>query len=520
MSRISINTTRKYGFFFSLMIMIGSIVGIGIFFKNYQVFNATGGDTTLIISAWAIGGIISLMTALSFVDISRLSLNTKMPFRKWSHMFISKRYSDFVGIVALMYAYAIILPTLYYYSYSFLVQAFDSKPTLGGALVAVFVIPLGMFFINMYLEKSSVFFVKILTILKLVPLFMATLVGIFFTSHGGGFNPAETLFGTKSSSSTTLLFALPPILFTFDGFLTITNVTHKTKNAKKNIPLGIIIGMGLITCLYLLVTISQINHAAPTIQIALTYIFNNQIWTKITLFFIAISAFGISNILTLSAKVTCQSIIDDDILPFSNFYKKVFKKGNDIAGGFIMLGVSILSASIMFLCQAALVYSGTIDDLNRVKINLEARNTTLIIDEFSNYPTYLFFPIYGSIIIGNIIALSRKKLPKSATAFQNEQFNKLLPTISKTRKNVILTISVISSISIVLIISLRIFYSLLYEQIIQPLTNGNKLSPDAKLDFLVFLINIWLFQFIPFCCLYIKYKKEKKRKTNKFLTQK
>ena len=179
-----------------------------------------------------------------------------------------------------------------------------------------------------------------------------------------------------------------------------------------------------------------------------------------------------------------------------------------------MLGVSILSASIMLLCQAALVYSGTIDDLTRVKINLEARNTSLILDEFSNYPTYLFFPIYGSIIVGNIIALSRKKLPKTATAFQNDQFNKLLPTISKTRKNVTLIISVIASISIVLIISLRIFYSILYEQIIQPLINGNKLSSDAKFDLLMFLINIWLFQFIPFCCLYIKYKKKKKKINN------
>ena len=505
------NTARKYGFFFSLTIMIGSIVGIGIFFKNYQVFNAVSGDSTLIISAWILGAVVAMITALSFVDIARLSLQTKMPFRKWCSMFVSKKYADFVGIVALMYAYALILPTLYYYSYSFMIQAFGGTPTLAGSIIALIIIPLGLFTLNILGEKGSAIFSQITTFLKVLPLILVAVIGLFFTSNGGGFASDHTIYNSALPSSSTLLLALPPILFTFDGFLTMTNVSHKINNPKKNTPLTLILGMALIAALYLLVTVSQINHATPTIQMTLNQLFKNNSLTRVTLFFIAISAFGVSNVITMSARITCQSLIDDNILPFSSFFRNRFHSGTDTSGGVVMMIVTIISAIILMLIQSVLVGGGFIDELARVKNNAEARNTSLVIDEFSNYPTYFFYPIYCSVIIGNLVALMRNKLRINASKTDHLAFKKLLHDTSPRRKNIIMIISICSATLIILIIAIHFGYSLLYQRIIIPLDKTGSLTADAKLDILMFLINLWLFQFIPFICLFSQhYKKSKK----------
>ncbi|UWV77132.1 hypothetical protein [Mycoplasmopsis cynos] len=49
--------------------IIGSVVGIGIFFKNTSISNAVSGDGLSWLIAWILGGIISISAAISFAEI-------------------------------------------------------------------------------------------------------------------------------------------------------------------------------------------------------------------------------------------------------------------------------------------------------------------------------------------------------------------------------------------------------------------------------------------------------------------
>jgi amino acid transporter len=53
----------------AILILIGQIVGIGLFFKNMSIFNANNGNPYGIIGSWVIGAIMTLTVALTIGKI-------------------------------------------------------------------------------------------------------------------------------------------------------------------------------------------------------------------------------------------------------------------------------------------------------------------------------------------------------------------------------------------------------------------------------------------------------------------
>ena len=50
---------KKYGLPTAIALVIGIVIGSGIFFKAEKILNATGGDLRTGILAWIIGGLIA-----------------------------------------------------------------------------------------------------------------------------------------------------------------------------------------------------------------------------------------------------------------------------------------------------------------------------------------------------------------------------------------------------------------------------------------------------------------------------
>ncbi|MBE6021552.1 MAG: amino acid permease, partial [Clostridiales bacterium] len=54
---------KRYGLVTAMAMVVGIVVGSGVFFKAEKVLNCTGGDLKLGIFAWVIGGIIMISCA-------------------------------------------------------------------------------------------------------------------------------------------------------------------------------------------------------------------------------------------------------------------------------------------------------------------------------------------------------------------------------------------------------------------------------------------------------------------------
>ena len=57
---------RKYGLFTAICMVVGIVIGSGVFFKAQVVLTRTGGDMIMGILAWLIGGAIMLACLLTF----------------------------------------------------------------------------------------------------------------------------------------------------------------------------------------------------------------------------------------------------------------------------------------------------------------------------------------------------------------------------------------------------------------------------------------------------------------------
>ena len=54
---------KKYGLPTAIALVIGIVIGSGVFFKAEKILTATGGNLPLGILAWAIGGLIMIICA-------------------------------------------------------------------------------------------------------------------------------------------------------------------------------------------------------------------------------------------------------------------------------------------------------------------------------------------------------------------------------------------------------------------------------------------------------------------------
>ena len=57
---------RKYGLFTAICMVVGIVIGSGVFFKAQAILVKTGGDMPLAILAWLIGGAIMLACLITF----------------------------------------------------------------------------------------------------------------------------------------------------------------------------------------------------------------------------------------------------------------------------------------------------------------------------------------------------------------------------------------------------------------------------------------------------------------------
>jgi len=61
---------KTLGFTAALSTVVGMVIGAGVFFKPYAMYNATGGAPGLAIVAWIIGGLITIAGGLTAAEVS------------------------------------------------------------------------------------------------------------------------------------------------------------------------------------------------------------------------------------------------------------------------------------------------------------------------------------------------------------------------------------------------------------------------------------------------------------------
>lgn len=489
---VNVKTAKKVGLVSAVAVLIGSVIGIGIFFKNGGVFANNNNNPYGVLISWILASVISLLTAFSFAEVGFNHRDGAGLAGCCERMF-GHKFGRFIAFNNSFFYFGILNLAVAIFCAESIVKIFIPSGTnitavmhigyvmlIGLALVVIFVA------FNYLGTKYSQYFQVLTTGLKFLPLIIVGLAGIIYGAMNpnlGLFSPNPTnvegkpvVVGTISIDG--ILSSLPAILFAYDSFLGVASLQGEMENPKKKVPLTIVLGMGICISLYLFITLGQIMVGSGTAGGVFDTIFSNnptakQAFSVVISLFIFISAVGCLNSLVLVGLRTFTFSIQYRIFYGSWYLNEHSTDGNKT--GMILSAFIYGFWWIVFLIPSVIL------------------NTDAIIDGASNFPTLFMFAIYGTVILKTWI-------------------NRFTKKVHVNKMNGFIVIAPLASLGCYLAFGYQFFYYYSTKIIIDGITNQNWFSStvnwglfatgpeklSAIYAMLVFFISIFIFIVFPF----------------------
>lgn len=247
---------KEIGFTLATSIVVGTVIGSGIFMKPGKVIEFAG-DSTMALWAWIIGGIITLASGLTIAEVG-----TQIPKTGGLYVYLEEVYGKVWGYLSgwmqtIIYGPAIIAALGLYFG-SLLANLFgwgaEWKLPIGIASVVFLAV------VNALGTKYSGFVQNAATLGKLLPIAAIIIFGIW---QGNG-----QILGMDSGVAveTSMGAAILATLWAYDGWMLVGFVAGEMKNPGKVLPVAIILGLSVVTAAYLLVNIAMF-HLLPAAEI-------------------------------------------------------------------------------------------------------------------------------------------------------------------------------------------------------------------------------------------------------------
>lgn len=322
------NLQKKYGFWTATAMVVGIVIGSGVFFKADDVLKASGGDLSTALLAWLIGGSIMVVTAYVFSKIA-----TRIERVNGVVDYFEEAYGQKAGYMVAWFMNFIYYPTLV------AVLAWVSANYTAGLIAypdsvwKLSVVYLtGFFLLNYYSPVLAGKWQITSTVIKLIPLGFVAIVGAIY-----GLKTGQTLQNFVQCAQSVgdggggLAVATLSTAFAYEGWIIATCINAELRDAKKTLPRALVFGTIAVVVIYMLyylgisgvLTNDQViaaGDAAPVNVIAL--IFSRVSGTLLTVFVI-ISCLGTLNGLIMGSARGMYSIASRNLGPKSEFFSVV-----------------------------------------------------------------------------------------------------------------------------------------------------------------------------------------------------
>ena len=269
----------------STMIVVGSMIGSGIFIVSADIAR-TVGSPGLLLLVWLITGIITITGALSYGELAGM-----MPHAGGQYVYLREAYNPLVGfmygwtlflviqtgtIAAVAVAFAkftaVLIPGL---GEANVLLEFAGLKVSAAQLFAILSIAV-LTFVNTRGLREGKIVQNTFTSTKTLALFGLILLGIILGKNAGAIEANFSTFwdttwtrvadgkivSIESLSGLTVLAAIGTAmvgsLFASDAWNNITFTAGEVINPKRNIPLSLVLGTGAVTLLYVLANIAYI----------------------------------------------------------------------------------------------------------------------------------------------------------------------------------------------------------------------------------------------------------------------
>jgi APA family basic amino acid/polyamine antiporter len=415
---------KAIGLWSAATIVIGSVVGSGIFMKPATMAGQLGSPYLLIV-VWIVAGIVSLFGAMAFAE-----LGTMFPETGGQYVYLRKAYGDFIaylygwGSIAVINTAAIaaIAFVCAEYAGSFINLPRFNEATEQSLLLHIpmigDILPLQNFGVKMlaiaiiiFLTAANYISVRsgnsiqfIATLLKAVTLIILVF-GILFSGKGSSqnfFSNSIHFHFNGWGLVAPFMAATTGAFAAYDGWNNLNMVGGEIKNPSKNIPKSLI--MGLLACIVIYILVSlAFMYVLPIDEMAKSPLVASDATAKvmgviagtIIAILIVISTFGATSVnLLANARVVFAMAEARSFFPFAGKIHPRFRTP----------GNSVL---ILAVWSCLFVISGSFD----------------ILADMFIFVSWIF---YGLVVAG--VFVLRKKMPEATRPYRVNGYP-LLPAI-------------------------------------------------------------------------------------------
>ncbi len=316
--------TKKYGLLTAIAMVVGIVIGSGIFFKAQTILEKTNGLLMPSILAWIFGGLIMVFCATAFA-VMATKYEKVGGVVDYAEALVGKNYAYyigwFIGTVYLPAMTGVLAWVSARYTIVFLnsvIPALAENPInpiiSHECMVITFVYMILSYVLNTLSPKLAGKYQIATTVIKLIPLVLLGVVGVIVGLTNGTLAQNFAYVPEVATDSVLTLFyaGIVSTAFAYEGWIIATNINAEIKNAKKNLPIALTIGTLIVMAICVLYNLGFAGSApmndllAGGADLAFANLFGK--FGVVLNLFVAISCLGTLNGLMLACTRSAYSL--------------------------------------------------------------------------------------------------------------------------------------------------------------------------------------------------------------------
>ena len=327
---------KRYGLFTAICMVVGIVIGSGVFFKAQDILKYTEGNILLGVLAWVIGGIVMIICAFNFANFATLYVKVN-GIVDYAEAAVGPRYAYMAGWFLSTIYFPAMTSVLAWVSARYTLILFNPKADITSGLCMA----LGAFYLcavyamNILSPKLAGKLEVSATVIKLIPLAVIVIVGTIVGLFVNGQTVDAFVNASKGTGGdfTSIFAGIAAAAFAYEGWSIATSINSELKNPKKNLPIALVVGTIIIMAVYILYFIGLTGGASIDVLIhegsptAFKNLFGNVGGTIMNVF-IVISCLGTLNGLMLACTRSFYSIAVRDCGPKPKTFSEVDSQTN------------------------------------------------------------------------------------------------------------------------------------------------------------------------------------------------
>jgi APA family basic amino acid/polyamine antiporter len=242
---------KKYGLLTAVAMVVGIVIGSGVFFKAEVVLKATGGNMPLGIAAWGIVGLIMIICSFSFATMAAkyVKMNGLVDY---AEMTVGGRYAYYIGWFMAVVYNPTMTSVLAWVSARYFCVLLGWDITGGSAMTFAAFFLIASYAMNALSPVIAGKFQVTTTVIKLIPLLLMAVIGtVAGIMSGMTADNFSRVINTDITVRNGLFDSIVAVAFAYEGWIIATSINAELRDAKRNLPAALVFGSLIVVFVYI-----------------------------------------------------------------------------------------------------------------------------------------------------------------------------------------------------------------------------------------------------------------------------